>query len=262
MLKPALARGELHCIGATTLGEFREHIEQDAALERRFQPILIEEPTVDETVTILRGLKDRYEVHHGIEIADDALVAAAKLSHRYINDRFLPDKAIDLIDEAAAGVKLELESLPEEIDSIEREIRQREIELEAISEDAGDDAQQRREALEQEIAELQEQADAMKADWMQERDLMEEIRALKGEMEDLQHAYETAEREGELDEAAEIRFGKLPETEEELEEKQEELAEIQEEGSFLREEVDDEDVAQIVSRWTGIPVDRMLQDER
>lgn len=262
MLKPALARGTLHCIGATTLGEFREHIEQDKALERRFQPILIEEPSVDQTVTILRGLKERYEVHHGIRISDAALVSAAKLSHRYITDRFLPDKAIDLIDEAAAGVKLELESLPKEIDSIEREIRELEVEKEALSEETEEKATERREELSECIENLREEADGMKAEWMRERDVIQEIRELKGEIEDLNHEYETAEREGELDRAAEIRFGDLPEVEERLEERQEELQRLQEGGSFLREEVTEEDVANIVSRWTGIPVNKMLQTER
>ena len=262
MLKPALARGELHCIGATTLGEFREHIEKDAALERRFQPILIEEPSVDDTVTILRGLKERYEVHHGIRIADQALVAASKLSDRYISDRFLPDKAIDLIDEAAAGVKLELESLPQEIDVIERDIRALEIEQEALKSETDEKSKERREELGSEIAELQEKVDTMKAKWQRERDVIDQIRDLKGQIEDLNHEYETAEREGKLDRAAEIRFGKLPEVEEELEERQDELQEIQEKGSFLREEVTDEDIAEIISRWTGIPVSKMLQSEK
>jgi len=262
MLKPALARGTLHCIGATTLGEFREHIEQDKALERRFQSILVEEPSVEETITILRGLKDRYEVHHGIEISDAAIKSASKLSHRYISDRFLPDKAIDLIDEAAAGVKLELESLPQEIDEIEREIRSLEIEKESLSDEETDRAAQRREELAEEIENLREQADGMKAEWMREREVINEIRDLKGEIEDLNHDYQTAEREGELDRAAEIRFGKLPEVERELEERQQELERLQEEGSFLREEVTDEDIAGIISRWTGIPVEKMLESER
>jgi ATP-dependent Clp protease ATP-binding subunit ClpB len=262
MLKPALARGTLHCIGATTLGEFREHIEPDKALERRFQPILIEEPSVDETITILRGLKDRYEVHHGIKISDDALVAAAKLSHRYISDRFLPDKAIDLIDEAAAGVKLELESLPQEIDQIEREIRSLEIEREALTDASGESTDKRREELSEQIENLREEADGMKATWMREREVLQDIRDLKGEVEDLNHENETAEREGELERAAEIRFGKLPEVEEELEQRKEELKEIQEEGSYLSEEVTDEDIASIISRWTGIPVEKMLESER
>ncbi len=261
MLKPALARGVLHCIGATTTAEFRQHIEEDKALERRFQPILVEEPSVDETITILRGLKERYEVHHGIKIADAALVAASKLSHRYISDRFLPDKAIDLIDEAAAGVKLELESLPQEIDEIEREIRSLEIEQQALS--GGNDASQaKRDEIKSRLEELREQAEAMKDDWMREREVINEIRDLKSEIEDLNHEYKTAEREGELDRAAEIRFGKLPEVEQDLEDRQEELQQLQEDGSFLREEVTDEDVARIVSNWTGIPVDKMLEGEK
>jgi ATP-dependent Clp protease ATP-binding subunit ClpB len=262
MLKPALARGELHCIGATTLGEFREHIEKDAALERRFQPIMIDEPSVDDTITILRGLKERYEVHHGIRIADAALVSASKLSDRYISDRFLPDKAIDLVDEAAAGVKLEMESLPQEIDKIERQIRSLEIEKEALSSESDAKSEERRDELGERIADLREQADAMKAKWMREREVISEIRDMKGQMEDLNHEYETAEREGELDRAAEIRFGKLPEVEKTLEQKQQELEEIQQEGSFLREEVTEEDIASIISRWTGIPVEKMLESER
>lgn len=263
MLKPALARGELHCIGATTLGEFREHIEEDKALERRFQPILIEEPTVEDTITILRGLKERYEVHHGIRIADSALVAAAKLSHRYISDRFLPDKAIDLIDEAAAGVKLELESLPSEIDSAQRQINQLEMEKQALSKESDPDSQQRHDELEEEIADLQEEVDSMKARWMREKEVIQESRSLKSDLEDLRIEFEKAEREGELDRASEIRFGKIPEKEKKLEAKQEELDKIQAEGgSFLREEVTDEDIGEIISRWTGIPVEKMLESEK
>jgi ATP-dependent Clp protease ATP-binding subunit ClpB len=263
MLKPALARGELHCIGATTLGEFREHIEEDKALERRFQPILVEEPTVEDTVTILRGLKERYEVHHGIRIADSALVAAAKLSHRYISDRFLPDKAIDLIDEAAAGVKLELESLPSEIDKVQRQINQLEMEKQALAKESDPDSQKRHDELVEEIADLQEEVDSMKARWMREKEVIQESRSLKSDLEDLRIEFEKAEREGKLDKASEIRFGKIPEKEKKLETKQEELDEIQAEGgSFLREEVTDEDVGEIISRWTGIPVDKMLESEK
>jgi ATP-dependent Clp protease ATP-binding subunit ClpB len=262
MLKPALARGVLHCIGATTTAEFREHIEEDKALERRFQPILVDEPSVDETITILRGLKERYEVHHGIKISDAALVAASKLSHRYISDRFLPDKAIDLIDEAASGVKLELESLPQEIDVIERDIRSLEIEQQALGKEDDETSRKKYEEIEEQLEDLREQAEQMKDEWMREREVINEIRDLKGEIESLQHEYETAEREGELDRAAEIRFGKLPEVEQELEERQEELQGLQEDGSFLREEVTDEDVAKIVSNWTGIPVEKMLESEK
>ena len=262
MLKPALARGELRCIGATTLNEYRKHIEKDPALERRFQPISVHEPTVEDTVTILRGLKERYEVHHGIRISDAALVAAANLSHRYVADRFLPDKAIDLIDEAAAGVKMELESLPQEIDRLERRITSLEIERQALKKETDRASEQRRAEVEEEIAELREEASGMKASWMREKEVIQRIRELKEKLEDLRLEYEQAERGGRLDRAAEIRFGILPEAEKELIATQEELAETQESGSFLREEVNDEDIAAIISRWTGIPVQKMLESEQ
>jgi ATP-dependent Clp protease ATP-binding subunit ClpB len=262
MLKPALARGELHCIGATTIDEFREHIEEEKALERRFQPILVEEPSVDETVTILRGLKERYEVHHGIRVSDAALVSAAKLSDRYVSDRFLPDKAIDLVDEAAAGVKLELESLPEDIDAIEREIQSLEMEHQALKDETSSDSQERREELEEEIGEKKEEAEKMKEKWQQEKNRISAVRELKQQIEELRIEYQNAEREGNLDKAAEIKFGKLPEKEEELEQRQETLESLRDQNTFLREEVQDEDIAQIVSRWTGIPVQKMLEDEQ
>ncbi len=262
MLKPALARGELRCIGATTLAEYRKHVEKDRALERRFQPIKVEEPTVEDTVTILRGLKERYEVHHGIRIADGALVSAAKLSHRYVADRFLPDKAIDLIDEAAAGVKMELESLPQEIDKLERKLTSLEIERQALKKEEDALSQERLEDVEAEIAELREQASGMKATWRGEKDAIQRQRELKQRIEDLRIQFEKAERRGDLDKAAEIRFGILPEAEKELEVVQEDLEEVKERGSFLREEVTDEDVANIVSRWTGIPVHKMLESEQ
>ncbi len=262
MLKPALARGELRCIGATTTAEYRKHVEADRALERRFQPIQIFEPTVEDTVTILRGLKERYEVHHGIRIADSALVAAAKLSDRYVAERFLPDKAIDLIDEAAAGVKMELESLPQEIDQIEREITSLEIERQALKKEEDDVSKQRLDDVESQIAQLREQGSGMKATWQREKEVIQKARRLKQRIEDLRHQYEKAERSGNLDEAAEIRFGILPEAEKELEQAEEELDDIQDEGSFLREEVNDEDIADIISRWTGIPVSKMLESEQ
>ncbi|QDG52674.1 ATP-dependent chaperone ClpB [Persicimonas caeni] len=262
MLKPALARGELHAIGATTVNEYRKHIEKDAALERRFQPIMVEEPSVEDTITILRGLKERYEVHHGIRISDASIIAASKLSDRYVADRFLPDKAIDLVDEAAAGVKMELESLPTDIDTIERQITSLEIEKQALKKETDEASQKRREELEEEIAELREKASGMKAQWMREREVISTIRELKQKIEDLRIEYEQAERQGELDRAAEIRFGKLPEAEKELASRQEKLEALQEKGSFLREEVTDEDIAAIVSRWTGIPVQKMLESEQ
>ena len=262
MLKPALARGELRCIGATTLGEYRKHIEKDPALERRFQPIKVEEPTVEDTVTILRGLKERYEVHHGIRISDAALVAAANLSNRYVADRFLPDKAIDLMDEAAAGVKMELESLPQEIDRIERKITSLEIERQALKKESDEVSQQRRDEVEEEIAELREEASGMKASWMREKEVIQKQRELKQRIEDLRLKFEQAERGGNLDKAAEIRFGILPQAEKDLEATQQELEELQKTGSFLREEVNDEDIAAIIARWTGIPVQKMLESEQ
>jgi ATP-dependent Clp protease ATP-binding subunit ClpB len=262
MLKPALARGELHAIGATTINEYRKYIEKDAALERRFQPIVVDEPSVEDTITILRGLKERYEVHHGIRISDASIIAAAKLSDRYVADRFLPDKAIDLIDEAAAGVKMELESLPTDIDTIERQITSLEIERQALKKETDEASIKRREALEEEIAELREEASGMKAQWMREREVISTIRELKQRIEDLRIEYEQAERKGELDRAAEIRFGKLPEAEKELDSRQEKLESLQEKVSYLREEVTDEDIAAIVSRWTSIPVQKMLESEQ
>jgi ATP-dependent Clp protease ATP-binding subunit ClpB len=262
MLKPALARGELRCIGATTLNEYRKYIEKDAALERRFQPVLVEEPTVEDTITILRGLKERYEVHHGIRIADSALVAAATLSHRYIADRFLPDKAIDLVDEAASGVKMEMESMPQEIDRVERRLTALEIERQALKKEVDEASKRRLDELAREIAELQEQASAMKAQWHKEREVIQSIRATKERIEALRVEYEQAERGGKLDRAAELRFGLIPAAERELAAKQDELKAIQTGTSFLNEQVNDEDIARIVSRWTGIPVSKMLESEQ
>lgn len=262
MLKPALARGELRCIGATTLAEYRKYIEKDPALERRFQPIMVEEPNVEDTITILRGLKERYEVHHGIRISDSAIVSAAILSNRYVTDRFLPDKAIDLVDEAAAGVKMELESLPQDIDRIERRTVSLEIERQALKKEEDEISRKRLVEVEKEIAELREQASGMKAKWMNEKEIISRLRGLKGRIEELRIEYEQAERAGSLDRAAEIRFGILPQTEKDLVRTQEELEAMQSGGSFLREEVTDEDIARIISRWTGIPVQKMLESEQ
>lgn len=262
MLKPALARGELHAIGATTTNEYRKYIEADTALERRFQPVMVEEPSVEDTITILRGLKERYEVHHGIRISDASIIAAARLSDRYVADRFLPDKAIDLIDEAAAGVKMELESLPTDIDQIERQITSLEIEKHSLTQETDPLSIKHREALAQEIAELREEASGMKAQWMSEREVIEKLRDKKQLIDDLRTEYDQAERRGELDRAAEIRFGRLPEAEKALDAQQQELEKLQARGSFLREEVSDEDIASIVSRWTGIPVQKMLESEQ
>lgn len=263
LLKPALARGELRCIGATTLNEYRQHIEKDAALERRFQPVLVEEPTVPDTLTILRGLKERYEVYHGIRIADAALVAAARLSDRYVADRFLPDKAIDLVDEAAARLKMEVESLPTEIDQIERRIVSLEIERQALKSEPDDASQARLAQVVRDIAELREDVAADKARWRRERESIEAVGALKEELEQLRIDGERAQREGNLTRAAEIRFGRIPQLEETLAAQEATVAALRAAGAaFLREEVTDEDIATIVARWTGIPVNRMLESEQ
>ncbi len=261
MLKPALARGELRCIGATTLDEYRKYIEKDKALERRFQPVYVREPTVEETIAILRGIKEKYEVHHGIRIQDAALVAAARLSHRYITDRFLPDKAIDLVDEAASRLKMEIDSLPAEIDELERRITQLEIERQAIKKEKTRAAKERRKHLEREIAELKEKVSAMKAKWQREKEIITRIRALKAEIDEVKTQAELAQRRGDLDKAAQLLYGKLPDLEGKLKAAQEELAEVQKDGSYLREEVTEEDIALVVSKWTGIPVSKMLESE-
>ncbi len=262
MLKPALARGELRAIGATTLDEYRKYIEKDAALERRFQPVFVDEPSVEDTVTILRGLKERYEVHHGIRIADNALVAAAQMANRYITDRFLPDKAIDLMDEAAAGVKMEIESLPKDIDRLERRITSLEIERQALKKEKDAASKARLAEIESDIAELRETASGMKAQWMSEKEVIGGLRSIKQDIEDLRIEYDRAERSGELDRAAEIRFGRIPELEKQQAEREEELKAVQETGSFLNEEVTEDDIASIVARWTGIPVEKMLEGEQ
>ena len=259
ILKPALARGELRAIGATTLDEYRKHFEKDKALERRFQMVLVEEPSVEDSISILRGIKDRYEVHHGVRIQDDAIVAAAELSHRYITDRFLPDKAIDLIDESAARLRIEIDSMPEELDQLERQIRQLEIEREAVKRD---EATEKLERIGEEIANLEARRTELRARWQQEKDLIMATRSAKEEIDRLKVEAENLEREGNYGGVAEIRYGRIPELEHEIEAHQQELAEIQARGSLLKEEIDAEDIAQIVSRWTGVPVSRMLESER
>jgi ATP-dependent Clp protease ATP-binding subunit ClpB len=262
MLKPALARGDLRCIGATTLDEYRKHIEKDKALERRFQPVLVGEPSVEDSVAILRGLKERYEVHHGIRIRDAALVAAAKLSHRYITGRQLPDKAIDLIDEAASRLKMQIDSLPEPIDQIERRLTQLAIEQSALAKERDDASRRRLDAVESEIAELRERADSMKALWQREKAIIGDIQKIKGEIEAAKTELQLAQRKGDLNRAAELRFGRLPELEKMLAAKNDDLQALQKDGSFLREEVTEEDIAAVVSKWTGIPVEKMLEGEQ
>jgi len=262
MLKPALARGELHVVGATTLDEYRKHIEKDAALERRFQPVYVGEPSVEDTIAILRGLKERYEVHHGVRITDNALVAAATLSHRYIGDRFLPDKAIDLVDEAASRLRIEIDSLPQEIDEVERKIVQHEIELAALAKEKDKASKERRAKVEQELAELRERSKVMKAQWQAEKDAITGLQAKKAELEQLRAEAEQATRRGDLQKAAEISYGRIPALEREIAEAEKRLAQIQKKGKYLKEEVDAEDIAEIVAKWTGIPVTKMLESER
>jgi ATP-dependent Clp protease ATP-binding subunit ClpB len=262
MLKPMLARGELHCIGATTLDEYRKHIEKDAALERRFQPVMVDEPTVEDTISILRGLRERFEVHHGVRIQDGALVAAATLSHRYITDRFLPDKAIDLVDEACAVIRTEIDSMPAELDEITRRVMQLEIEEAALSKETDAASKQRLEALRKELADLRAQADAMTAQWESERQAIKKLQALRSEIEQVRHQIEEAERSYDLNRAAELRHGKLPELERRLHAEEERLAEKQGGERLLREEVTEDEIAEVVARWTGIPVARLLEGER
>jgi ATP-dependent Clp protease ATP-binding subunit ClpB len=261
LLKPALARGELRCIGATTLDEYRKRIEKDAALERRFQPVFVSQPTVDDTIAILRGLKERYEVHHGIRIQDSALVAAATLSDRYVQDRFLPDKAIDLVDEAAAKIKIEVDSMPAEIDVVQRKMTHLQIEEQALSKERDPASRARVEDVKRQIAELEEGSRAMRAQWQRERELIEQLREIQPEAEKLRLEAEQAQRRGDLGRAAEISYGKIPELEKKLDELRKVLAKVQEKTSYLREEVTDQDIAGIVSKWTGIPVAKMMQGE-
>jgi ATP-dependent Clp protease ATP-binding subunit ClpB len=261
MLKPMLARGELRLIGATTLDEYRRHIEKDAALERRFQPVYVEAPSVEDTIAILRGLKERYEVHHGVRITDPALVAAAVLSDRYVTGRFLPDKAIDLIDEAASRLRIEIDSVPIEIDEVERRIRQLEIERAALQKESDPVSLERLERLEKDLADLQEQARGMRAHWQQEKEEIDEIRQLKARLEEARADSERAEREGDLERAAELRFGHIVELERRIDEENKRLQEIQADRKMLNEEVTEEDVAAVVSKWTGIPVSRLMEGE-
>ena len=262
MLKPALARGELRCIGATTLDEYRKHIEKDAALARRFQPVYAGEPSVSDTIGILRGLKERYEIHHGIRIQDSAIVAAATLSDRYITDRFLPDKAIDLVDEAASRLKMEIDSLPAEIDSVERKVMQLEIERQALKKERDEASARRLEELEQELSDLKEQKDRMRAQWLHEKELITEIREKKELVENLRLDLERAQRTADLETAARLQYGDIPAAEKAVVQAQEKLNEIQSSASFLKEEVTDEDIAEVVSKWTGIPVSKMLESEK
>ncbi|MGD0963687.1 MAG: ATP-dependent chaperone ClpB [Candidatus Acidiferrales bacterium] len=261
MLKPALARGELRAIGATTLNEYRKYIERDPALERRFQPVTIGEPSVEDTIAILRGLKERYEVHHGVRIKDAAIVAAAMLSQRYITDRFLPDKAIDLVDEAAAGLRMEIDSLPTEIDEIERRLMQLEIERQALRKETDPHSRERLGQIEKELSTLREQSDALKAHWQTEKKAIDRIRKHKEQIESLKAEEQRYERAGDLSRVAEIRYGKLSAAEKELKAAQDKLAELQQDHPMLKEEVGEEEIGKIVSKWTGIPVGRLLEGE-
>jgi ATP-dependent Clp protease ATP-binding subunit ClpB len=261
MLKPALARGELRCVGATTLNEYKKYIEKDAALERRFQQVYVGEPTVEDTIAILRGLKERYEVHHGVRIKDSAIVAAATLSNRYITDRFLPDKAIDLIDEAASRLRIEIDSLPQEIDQLEREILQLEIERQALQREEDERSKARLQEIEQRIADLREKSSGMKAKWQSEKEAIERMRKAKAELEQLKLQLDQVRNAGDLARASEIQYGQIPELERRLAAEHEKLAQLQADGVMLKEEVDEEDVAEVVAKWTGIPVSKMLEGE-
>jgi len=262
MLKPALARGTLRCVGATTLNEYRKYIEKDAALERRFQPVMVKEPTVEDTISILRGLKEKYEVHHGVRIKDSAIVAAATLSDRYISDRFLPDKAIDLIDECASKLRIEIDSMPAEIDEIQRKVTQAEIERQALKKETDPASKDRIQKLETGLADMNDELMAMKAHWQNEKAMIQTIRSIKEQQEHLNTEAQLAEREGDLAKVAEIRYGKATELQNRLEEANQKLTGLQAHSKMLKEEVDDEDVAEVVSRWTGIPVSKMLEGER
>ncbi len=262
MLKPMLARGELRVVGATTLDEYRQHVEKDAALERRFQPVYVGEPSVEDTIAILRGLKERYEAHHGIRITDSAVIAAATLSHRYIADRFLPDKAIDLLDEAASKLRIEIDSMPQEIDAVERRVMQLEIELTTLRKEKDAASVERRTAIERELAELKEQSAGMKAQWQQEKETLGAVGRIKQQIDQAKTEAEQAARNGDLQKAAEISYGKIPDLERQMKESEGRLASAGGRARFLKEEVTDEDIAEVVARWTGIPVSRMLEGER
>ncbi|OQB22092.1 MAG: Chaperone protein ClpB 1 [candidate division BRC1 bacterium ADurb.Bin183] len=261
MLKPALARGALHCIGATTIDEYRKYVEKDAALERRFQPIMVDEPSVEDSIAILRGLKERYEVHHGVRIADSALVAAAILSHRYISDRFLPDKAVDLIDEAASRLRIEIDSMPQEIDVVERRIRQIEIERQALKKEKDKASKERLEKLEAELAEAKEDSDSLKAHWQNEKKIVSEIGVLQQELDSLKIMEQKVERQGDLTKVSEIRYARIPDIQNKIEAANKELAQLQKDKKMLKMEVDEEDIAELVSRWTGVPVSRLIEGE-
>jgi ATP-dependent Clp protease ATP-binding subunit ClpB len=262
MLKPALARGELRVVGATTLNEYRQYIEKDAALERRFQPVFVGEPSVEDTIAILRGLKERYEVHHGVRITDPAIVAAATLSNRYIGDRFLPDKAIDLIDEAASRLRIEIDSLPQEIDEVERRITQLEIERQALGKESDAESRERLGRVDAEIAELRERSSGMKAQWQSEKQAITDLREMKERLDQLKVELERASRLADLNRAAEIQYGEIPALQKDIQEQEHRLEELQKESKYLKEEVDADDIAEVIARWTGIPVSRMLQSER
>ena len=261
MLKPALARGELRCVGATTLNEYKKYIEKDAALERRFQQIYIGEPSVEDTIAILRGLKEKYEVHHGVRIKDSAIVAAATLSNRYISDRFLPDKAIDLIDEAASRLRIEIDSLPQEIDQLEREIIQLEIERQALQREEDQRSKDRLKEIEKRIGDLKETSSGMKAKWQSEKEAIEKMRTAKAEVEQVKLQLDQARNAGDLAKASELQYGRIPELERQLEAEGQKLAEFQKDGVMLKEEVDEEDIAEVVAKWTGVPVSKMLEGE-
>jgi ATP-dependent Clp protease ATP-binding subunit ClpB len=261
MLKPMLARGELHTVGATTLDEYRKYIEKDPALERRFQQVLVDEPTVEDTISILRGLRERYEIHHGVRIKDAALVAAAVLSHRYISDRFLPDKAIDLVDEAAARLRMEIDSMPAELDELERRIMQLEIEREALRKESDKASRERLEKLDKELADLKEERGRLAAHWQQEKQAIQSIRKLKEEQGELTTAIEQAQRQGDYQKASELQYGRVPKLEIEIREQETKLAELQKNQRMLKEEVDEEDIAEVVSKWTHIPVSRLMEGE-
>jgi ATP-dependent Clp protease ATP-binding subunit ClpB len=262
MLKPALARGELRAIGATTLNEYKKYIEKDPALERRFQPVFIKEPSVEETISILRGLKEKYEIHHGIKITDAALIAAATLSNRYIADRFLPDKAIDLMDEASSRLRIEMNSLPQELDELERKIMQMEIERQALKRENSRDAKEKLKLLVDELAQLKVERDNIKVHWQKEKALIQRLGELKEEIDRLKNQQQEAERKNDYEMASQIQYGRIPETGKQIEAVQEQLAEVQKDKKILTEEITEEDIADVVSRWTGVPVTKLLSGER
>src|SRR3989338_8546477 len=261
MLKPALARGELNTIGATTIKEYQKYIEKDAAFERRFQPVLVSEPSMDDAIAILRGIKEKYEVHHGVRITDPAIVAAVELSSRYISDRFLPDKAIDLIDEATSALRMEIDSMPDDLDKMKRRSMQLEIELQALKKETDDESKERSKKLKKELENLKERSNEIEIHWKNEKEIITNIRACKKEIEQLKQAADIAERRGDLQKVAEIRYAKIPEKDDEIKQNQKKLIEIQQGRAILKEEVTEQDIAAVVSRWTGVPVTKMLEDD-